>query len=91
MLSLEQAVRKITSFPVQRFKLGKRGLIVPGYAADLVIFDPDTIQDEATFKNPKKYPNGISHVWVNGKMTMKDGVHTKAREGIFISANSCCH
>ncbi|MBS4204511.1 N-acyl-D-amino-acid deacylase family protein [Lederbergia citrea] len=88
LLSLEQAVRKITSFPVRRFKLGNRGLIVPGYAADLVVFNPDTIQDEATYQNPKKYPNGISHVWVNGKMTMENGVHTKAREGVFIH---CCH
>jgi N-acyl-D-amino-acid deacylase len=90
VLSLEQAVRKITSFPVQRFKLGKRGLIVPGYAADLVVFDPDTIQDEASYQNPKQYPNGISHVWVNGRLTMKDKVHTNERHGVFISSCQCC-
>ncbi|MBO1004813.1 N-acyl-D-amino-acid deacylase family protein [Pseudogracilibacillus auburnensis] len=90
LLSLEHAVRKITSFPVQRFKLGKRGLLVPGYAADIVVFNPDTIQDEATYQHPKNFPNGISHVWVNGKMTLENGNHTKAREGTFIKAN-CNH
>ncbi|MBS4200937.1 D-aminoacylase [Bacillus sp. FJAT-49732] len=91
VLSLEQAVRKLTSFPVKRFNLGKRGLIVPGYAADIVVFDPHTIQDEATYQNPKNYPNGISYVWVNGKMTMQNGVHTNVREGVFIPSSSCCN
>jgi N-acyl-D-amino-acid deacylase len=88
VLSLEQAVRKVTSFPVQRFKLGKRGLIVPGYAADLVVFDPDTIQDLATFESPRQYPEGISHVFVSGKATLLNGQHTHAREGSLIRA---CH
>jgi len=91
VLSLEQAVCKITSFPVNRFNLGKRGLLIPGYAADIVVFNPDTIQDEATYENPKNYPNGIHHVWVNGKMTMRNGVHTNAREGVFIASSSCCN
>lgn len=90
VLSLEEAVRKVTSFPVQRFKLGKRGLIVPSYAADLVMFDPETIQDLATFEDPKQYPKGISKVWVNGKITLEEGKHTLAREGAFISAQKCC-
>lgn len=86
VLTLEEAVRKVTSFPVQRFKLGKRGLIVPGYAADLVMFDPEKIQDLATFQDPKQYPKGISNVWVNGQITLEEGKHTLAREGAFISA-----
>jgi N-acyl-D-amino-acid deacylase len=90
VLSLEQAVRKTTSFPVQRFKLGKRGLIVPGYAADLVVFNPDTISDEATYQHPKQYPNGINYVWVNGRLTMKDKVHTNERYGGFISSCQTC-
>jgi N-acyl-D-amino-acid deacylase len=90
LLSLEQAVRKITSFPVQRFKLGKRGLIVPGYAADLVVFDPDTIQDLATFEQPRQYPEGISHVFVSGKSTLLHGQHTLAREGSLIRAQHQC-
>src|SRR5690606_3203906 len=91
VLSLEQAVRKITSFPVKRFNLGKRGLLVPGYAADIVVFNPDTIQDEATYENPKNYPNGIHYVWVNGIMMLHNGVHTNAREGVFIPSSSCCN
>ena len=88
VLSMEQAVRKITSFPVQRFKLGKRGLIVPGYTADLVMFNPDMIKDSATYENPKQYPLGIKKVWVNGAVTIDEGKHTHVREGAFIP---CTH
>ncbi|WP_409342742.1 N-acyl-D-amino-acid deacylase family protein [Paenibacillus sp. MBLB4367] len=90
LLSLEQAVRKVTSFPVQRFKLGKRGLLVPGYAADLAVFDLDTIVDKATFQEPRQYPDGISHVVVGGELTMEHGKHTTARPGELIRAHSCC-
>ncbi|WP_135553824.1 N-acyl-D-amino-acid deacylase family protein [Paenibacillus cymbidii] len=90
VLSLEQAVRKVTSFPVQRFKLGKRGLIVPGYAADLVVFDPDKIQDLATFEEPRQYPLGIPHVVVNGKLTLQDEQHTGTRSGGLIRAQHHC-
>lgn len=91
VLSLEQAVRKLTSFPVQRFKLGKRGLLVPGYIADVTVFNPDTIQDLASFEEPRQYPEGISHVLVNGKLTLQDKQHTHAREGNLIRAQHCCH
>jgi len=90
LLSLEQAVRKVTSFPVQRFKLGKRGLLVPGYAADLAVFDLDTIADKATFQEPRQFPDGISHVVVGGELTMEHGKHTQARPGGLIRASSCC-
>ncbi|MBD2845972.1 D-aminoacylase [Paenibacillus sp. IB182496] len=86
-LSLEQAVRKLTSFPVQRFRLGERGLLVPGYAADLVVFDPATIQDHATFEQPKQLPGGISHVIVGGELTLEEGRHTQAAAGRFLSAS----
>ncbi|MGM0882080.1 MAG: N-acyl-D-amino-acid deacylase family protein [Bacillota bacterium] len=92
VLSLEQAVRKLTSFPAQRFKLGKRGLLVPGYAADMTIFDPAAIQDMATFEAPRQYPKGISHVIVAGQLTMQYGTHTHKREGQLIRAHhSCSH
>ncbi|RTE05612.1 N-acyl-D-amino-acid deacylase family protein [Paenibacillus whitsoniae] len=91
ILTLEQAVRKVSSFPVQRFKLGKRGLLVPGYIADIAVFDPNTIQDHATFENPRQYPSGISHVVVNGALTLENGTHTHAREGSLIRAQHCCH
>jgi N-acyl-D-amino-acid deacylase len=53
LLTIEEAVRKMTSFPARRFKLGKRGLIAPGYAADLVVFDPEKVLDMATYEDPK--------------------------------------
>ncbi|WP_199614456.1 N-acyl-D-amino-acid deacylase family protein [Paenibacillus alkalitolerans] len=89
-LTLEQAVRKMTSFPAQRFKLGRRGLVVPGYAADLVVFDPEAIQDHATYRDPKQAPSGIGHVLVNGTLTMREGVHTNAKGGVFVPARRCC-
>lgn len=90
LLSLEQAVRKVTSFPVQRFRLGKRGLLVPGYAADITVFDPEKIEDRATYLEPKLCSTGISHVLVNGVTTINNGVHTQARAGVYLSSTSCC-
>jgi N-acyl-D-amino-acid deacylase len=81
LLTLEEAIRKMTSFPARRFRLGKRGLIAPGYAADLVVFDPDGISDNATYRDPKRFPEGISHVLVNGTQTIASGVHLGARAG----------
>ena len=81
LLTLEDAIRKMTSFPARRFGLGKRGLIAPGYAADLVVFDPDGISDRATYDDPKRFPEGISHVLVNGTQTITSGVHRGARAG----------
>jgi N-acyl-D-amino-acid deacylase len=92
LLSLEQAVRKITSFPVQRFKLGRRGLIVPGYRADLVVFDPETIRDAATYRDPVQFPQGLSYVMVGGTITVDHGRHTRAKAGAFLPAQRCaCH
>ncbi|KHF36991.1 N-acyl-D-aspartate deacylase [Paenibacillus sp. P1XP2] len=90
ILTLEQAVRKVTSFPAQRFKLGKRGLLVPGYAADIVIFDPNRISDTATYQDPIRYPEGISAVLVNGRKTMEHRHHTHERPGVFIPVQHCC-
>jgi N-acyl-D-amino-acid deacylase len=81
VLTLEEAVRKMTSFPARRFKLGKRGLIAQGYAADLVVFEPDTISDRATYDDPKRFPEGISCVLVNGTKVVESGIHRGAREG----------
>ncbi|GIP41220.1 dihydroorotase [Paenibacillus sp. J31TS4] len=92
LLTLEQAVRKITSFPVQRFQLGSRGLLVPGYQADLTVFDPETICDGATYDDPMRYPSGIKNVWVNGKPVMDKGRHTGMRSGVFLPASGMgCH
>ncbi|MCI3920840.1 D-aminoacylase [Paenibacillus sp. TRM 82003] len=88
-LTLEQAVRKMTSFPAARFRLGRRGLLAPGYAGDVVVFDPDAIRDRATYLQPKQAPEGISYVLVNGKPTMRGGVHTSERAGGFVAAHRC--
>ena len=81
LLTLEEAIRKMTSFPARRFRLGKRGLIAPGYAADLVMFDPETISDRATYDDPKRFPEGISCVLVNGAIVVESGVHRGVRAG----------
>lgn len=92
VLSLEQAVRKVTSFPVQRFKLGKRGLLVPGYQADITVFDYHTINDTATYQKPVQYPEGISYVFVNGIKTIdhKRNLRTSNGEMIKAATQLCC-
>jgi dihydroorotase len=81
LLTLEEAIRKMTSFPARRFRLGKQGLLAPGYAADLVTFDPDEISDTATYDDPKRFPEGISFVLVNGAIAVESGVHRGSRAG----------
>jgi N-acyl-D-aspartate/D-glutamate deacylase len=78
--SLEDAVRRMTSVAAQRFQLGDRGLVRPGLAADLVLFE-DGIRDNATFENSTEMPSGISHVWVNGIAVIAEGRETGNRPG----------
>jgi N-acyl-D-amino-acid deacylase len=80
-LSLEQAIRKMTSLPASRVRLRDRGWIAPGLAADVVVFDPATIEDRATFAEPFRYPVGIKAVLVNGAMALLDDVRAEARRG----------
>ena len=81
LLSLEEAVRKMTSGPANRLGLSDRGLIRPGMLADLVLFDPDAIRDEATFEEPERYPTGIEWVFVNGVAVIAQGEPTDALPG----------
>lgn len=81
LFSLETAVHKMTGLPAARFGLQGRGLIQVGFAADLVIFDPDLIADSATFADPMRPAAGIHQVYVNGVLTWADGAHTGARAG----------
>ncbi len=81
LFSLEEAIRKMTSLAAHQMGLKKRGLLKEGYYADIVIFDPDTIRDTATFVRPKQYPEGIQTVIVNGKVVLSDGHHTEVRAG----------
>jgi len=81
VLSLQEAIRKLTSLPAQNLKLKKRGMLKKGNYADIVIFDPNTIQDNATFENPHQLATGVKDVWVNGKQVIRDGEHTGAMPG----------
>lgn len=81
VISLEDAIRKLTSLPAGNLKIKKRGKLTLGYFADVTIFDPAKIQDHATFENPHQYSTGMVHVFVNGTQVLKDGDHTGARPG----------
>lgn len=80
-ITLEDAVRKMSSFPAQRLGLGDRGLLRPGMKADVAVFDPDTVRDAATFERPHQYAEGVSAVIVNGKVVFEHGAMTNARPG----------
>lgn len=81
VISLEEAVRRLTSLPASNLKITRRGSLQAGYYADVVVFDPDKIQDHATFEKPHQYSTGMQHVFVNGVQVLKDGAHTGARPG----------
>lgn len=81
VIALEEAIRRLTSLPVGNLKLDRRGLLTPGYFADVVVFDPHRIQDHATFQKPHQYATGMKHVFVNGTAVLRDGEHTGATPG----------
>jgi N-acyl-D-amino-acid deacylase len=80
-LALEDAVRKMTSLPARRLGLHDRGLIRPGYVADMVLFRPESVQEEATFEEPHQYATGVDHVWVGGIEVWREGKDTGAVAG----------
>jgi N-acyl-D-aspartate/D-glutamate deacylase len=82
VLTLEDAVRRMTSLGAQRLGLKDRGLLREGYWADVVVFDPNRIIDRATFSSPKQYPEGINYVLVNGHVVIDGGKHTGERPGM---------
>ena len=75
LLTWEEAIRKMTSAPAQRLGLAAKGIVRPGLDADLVVFDPATVSDRATFDEPHQYPDGIEHVLVNGELVVSGGNH----------------
>jgi N-acyl-D-amino-acid deacylase len=81
LLSLPEAVRKMTSLPAAKLGLRDRGRLEPGAAADVVVFDPATVADTATFAEPHRYPRGMPWVLVNGEPVIADGHHTGRRPG----------
>ena len=81
LIPLEEAIRRLTSLPATNLKLKDRGLLKPGYFADIVIFDPARIQDHATYEKPHQFSMGMVHVFVNGTQVLRNGEHTGALPG----------
>jgi N-acyl-D-amino-acid deacylase len=81
LISLEEAVRKMTSLPAQTFRVKRKGLLKEGFDADILIFDPKTILDRSTYEDPTQNPEGISWVIVNGEIAVENGKVTGAASG----------
>ena len=81
LMKLEEAVRKMTSFPAQKLGLTNKGVLRPGADADIVVFDPETVIDKATFQQARQYPDGIAYVLVNGQVSVDDGSFTGVTAG----------
>jgi N-acyl-D-amino-acid deacylase len=81
LLTLEEAVHRMTGMVARKLGIRDRGVLAPGAAADVVVFDPRRVEDHATYADPRRSPDGIAHVFVNGAWTVRDGVHTGARAG----------
>jgi N-acyl-D-amino-acid deacylase len=81
IISLQEAVRRLTMLPAENLKLDRRGALKPGHFADVVVFDPAKIRDHATFDQPHQYSTGVVHVFVNGTQVLKNGKHTGAKPG----------
>jgi N-acyl-D-amino-acid deacylase len=80
-LTLADAVHRLSGLPATNLDLDARGFLKPGYFADVVVFDPATIADRATFEKPHQYAVGMKHVFVNGRQVLRDAVHTGALPG----------
>lgn len=84
VITLQDAIRKLAYLPATNLKLKKRGALLKGYYADIVIFDPAKVQDHSTYTNPHQYATGVRDVFVNGAEVLKDGNHTGATPGRFV-------
>jgi N-acyl-D-amino-acid deacylase len=81
LIPMQEAIRKLATLPSLNLKIDRRGQLQPGFFADVVVFDPETVQDHATFVEPHQYATGMLHVFVNGIPVLKDGEHTGATPG----------
>lgn len=81
IIPLAEAIRRLAALPAETLKLDRRGRLREGYFADVVVFDPETIQDHATFAQPHQYATGVVHVFVNGAAVLRNGEHTGATPG----------
>lgn len=84
IIPLQEAIHKLTWLSAQKLKIKDRGKLAPGYYADIVIFDPNKIQDKATFEQPHQYAEGVTHVFVNGIQVLDQGEHSGAMPGMFV-------
>jgi dihydroorotase/N-acyl-D-amino-acid deacylase len=84
VITLEDAIRKASSAVASRLSLTDRGILRPGMYADIVVFDPETIGDRATFEDPHQLSVGVRDVFVNGIAVIRDGVHTGAKPGMIV-------
>lgn len=84
VITLQDAIRKLAYLPATNLKLKKRGALLKGYFADVVVFDPAKVTDHASYEKPHQYATGVTDVFVNGTQVLKDGVHTGAKPGRFI-------
>ena len=81
LISLEEAVRRLTTLPAGNLKIKQRGALKPEYFADVVVFDPAKVADHSTYEKPQQYSTGMVHVFVNGKQVLRNGEHTGAKPG----------
>jgi N-acyl-D-amino-acid deacylase len=81
LVPLEEAIRRLTSLPAANLAIADRGVLAPGRFADIVVFDPEAVQDHATYDDPHRYATGVEHVAVNGTLALRDGDHTGALPG----------
>ena len=81
LITMSEAIRRLTWLPARNLKIASRGALTPVYFADIAIFDPAKIIDHATFDKPHQYSTGMVHVFVNGQQVLKNGVHTGAKPG----------
>jgi len=81
LITLEEAIRRLTSSPAENLRLDRRGKLAPGFYADVVVFDPLQVEDHATFAEPQQFSTGMVHVFVNGTQVLKNGEHTGAKPG----------
>jgi N-acyl-D-amino-acid deacylase len=84
VIPLQQAIRQLSSLPAHNLKLKDRGELKVGYFADIVVFDPKTVQDHSTYEKPHAYATGVSDVFVNGVQVVREGEHTGATPGRFV-------
>jgi N-acyl-D-amino-acid deacylase len=89
IVPLEAAIRRLSALPAANLKLDRRGALTLGHYADIVVFDPAAVRDQATFEQPHHYATGVRDVFVNGQQVLQDGEHTGAKPGQVVRGPGC--